>query len=238
MNDGWKLLAGGAAVGVIAAFWSRIKDFLWRIVSLFVQQIEITSGPAHNAVVGHLLKHYRRSRYYDRMFGAWYEHHRDGRYGLVPCEVFGARTLLFWRGLLPFWYGNPGEKKARAGREATGGDETTGTKVYATLTFIRGTFNAEALFREACRAANQLSGCVEGPEAEAAHRFVIHYVPRREGQTDEGGKAGNGLPWYRQGTYRLLAHNADELGKGPLHGGKALGNLIFPRRVEKLIREI
>src|SRR5262245_37953209 len=200
MNDGWKLLAGGAAVGVIAAFWSRIKDFLWRIVSLFVQQIEITSGPAHNAVVGHLLKHYRRSRYYDRMFGAWYEHHRDGHYGLVPCEVFGARTLLFWRGWLPFWYGNPAEKKARAGREATtGGDEGAGTKVHATLTFIRGAFDVEALFRAACGAANEHCWTVESAEEKAKNRFAIHFVPRRDTQAEEHGKSGNGLPWYQIG---------------------------------------
>jgi hypothetical protein len=238
MEDLWKLMAGGAAFGVIAAFWSRIKDFVWRFLSLFIQQVEITSEPAHAALVGHLLKHYRRSRYYDRMFGAWYEHHRDGRYGLVPCEVFGARTLLFWRGLLPFWYGNPGEKKARAGREATGGDEAAGTKVYATLTFLRGTFNVEALFREACQRANEHSWSIENAEEEAKNRFVIHFIPSREVQADERGKSGNGLPWYRQGTYNLLAHTADQLGKGPLHGGKALRNLVFPERIENLIKEI
>jgi hypothetical protein len=238
MDDVWKLLAGGAAFGVIAAFWSRIKDFVWRFLSLFIQQVEITSEPAHAALVGHLLKHYRRSRYYDRMFGAWYEHHRDGRYGLVPCEVFGARTLLFWRGLLPFWYGNPAEKKARAGREATGGDESAGTKVHATLTFLRGTCDIDTLFREACQATNDNIWTTASAEEEAKNRFVIHFVPRREAQTDERGNAGNGLPWYRQGTYRLLAHTPDQLGKGPLHAGKALGNLVFPRRIQDLIQEI
>src|SRR5215471_13612620 len=239
MEDMWKLLAGGAAFGVIAGFWSRIKDFVWRVLSLFIQHIEITSEPAHTALVGHLLKHYRRSRYYDRMFGAWYEHHRDGRYGLVPCEVFGARTLLFWRGLLPFWYGNPGEKKARAGRgEATGGDEVTGTKVHASLTFLRGTFDIEAVFREACNASNEHSWSVENAEEQAKNRFVIHFIPRREGQTDERGKSANGLPWYRQGSYRLLAHTPDQLGKGLLHAGKALGNLVFPERIQSLIKEI
>jgi ATPase family associated with various cellular activities (AAA) len=239
MEDTWKLLAGGAAFGFIAGFWSRIKDFVWRFLSLFIQQVEITSEPAHAALVGHLLKHYRRSRYYDRMFGAWYEHQRDGRYGLVPCEVFGARTLLFWRGLLPFWYGNPGEKKARAGRgEAAGGDEAAGTKVYATLTFLRWTFNVETLFQEACHATNENFWSVESAEEEAKNRFVIHFVPSREAHTDERSKSGNGLPWYRQGTYRLLAHSPDQLGKGPLHAGKALGNLVFPDRVQNLIQEI
>jgi ATPase family associated with various cellular activities (AAA) len=239
MEDIWKLLAGGAAFGMIAAFWSRIKDFVWRLLSLFIQQIEITSEPAHAALVGHLLKHYRRSRYYDRMYGAWYEHQRDGRYGLVPCEVFGARTLVFWRGILPFWYGNPGEKKARAGRgEAAGGDEVAGTKVHATLTFLRGTFNMDSLFQDACHASNEQCWSVESADEEATNRFVIHFVPQRGGQADERGKSSNGLPWYCQGTYRLLAHTADQLGKGSLHAGRALANLVFPHRVQNLIQEI
>jgi hypothetical protein len=239
MDDMWKLVAGGATFGLIAGFWSRIKEFVWRFASLFIQQVEITSEHAHNALVGHLLKNYRRSRYYDRMFGAWYEHQRDGRYGLVPCEIFGARTLLFWRGFLPFCYGNPGERKARAGRgDMTGGDEAVGTKVYATLTFLRGTLDVESLFEEACQVANQESWSVESAEEAAKNRFVIHFVPRREAPTDDRGQSSGGQPWYRRGIYRLLSHTPEQLGKGPLHAGKALGNLVFPERVQKLIQEI
>src|SRR5262245_2408527 len=239
MEDAWKLVAGGAAFGVIAACWSRIKDYLWRFLSLFVQQVEITSEQAHTALVAHLLKRYRRSRYYDRMYGAWYEHQRDGRYGLVPCEVFGARRLLFWRGILPFWYSNPSERRALAGRDATAaGSESTGTKVYATLTFLRGTLNVETLVMEACHDMNRDSWSVESAEQETKSRFVIHFVPRREEQTEERGTTSNGLPWYRQGTYRLLSHTAEQLGTGPLHAGNALGSLIFPERVKSLIQEI
>jgi hypothetical protein len=238
MEDAWKLVAGGAAFGVIAGFWSRIKLFLWRFLSFFIQQVEITSDSAHGALVSHLLKHYRRSRYYDRMYGAWYEHHRDGRYGLVPCEVFGARTLLFWRGILPFWYSNPGERRAQAGQEAAGGNEGAGTKVHASLTFIRGMLDVERLVKEACAASDQVSWSVESATEKARNRFVIHYVPRREEKTDEHGQSSNGLPWYRQGTYRLLAHDPDQLGKRPLHAKSALGNLIFPERIKNLIGEI
>src|SRR5262245_32436043 len=113
MDNAWKFLAGGAALGFLAGFWTKLKDVLWRIVNLFIQQVEITSEHAHNALVGYLIAKYRRSRYYDKMYGAWYEHQRDGRYGLVPCEVYGGRTILFWRGLFPFWYTNAVEQRAR-----------------------------------------------------------------------------------------------------------------------------
>ena len=100
---------------------------------------------------------------------------------LVPCEVFGARTLLFWRGPMPLWYGNPVEKRALAGRQANeAGSESAGTKVYATLTFLRGTLNVETLVKDACQAMNRASWSVENAEEQAKNRFVIHFVPRRE----------------------------------------------------------
>jgi hypothetical protein len=239
MEDAWKFLAGGAALGFVAGFWSKIKVVLARVLSLFIQQVEITSDQAHSALVTHLLKHYRRSRFHDRMFGAWNEHQRDGRYGLVPCEVFGARTLMFWRGVLPFWYSNPTEKRTpTANTEGGGGNEANGTKVYAAFTFLRGTLDVERLVRDACAGSNQLSWSVENATEKAKNRFVIHYVPKREEKSDEWAQTANGLPWYRQGTYRLLAHTPDQLGKGLLHAGNALGNLIFPERVKKLIEEI
>src|SRR5204862_5530105 len=97
--------------------------------------------------------------------------------------------------------------------------------------------DVEDLFRKACAATNEHAWSVD-QEEEVKNRFVIHFVPRREAQSDERTKSANGLPWYRQGTYRLLAHTPDQLGKGLLHAGKALGNLIFPERVQNLIQEI
>jgi hypothetical protein len=239
MDEAWKFLAGGAALGVVAGFWTKIKDVVWRILSLFIQQVEITSEDAHVALIGHLRERYRRSRFHDHMYGAWYEHQRDGRYGLVPCEVFGARTILFWRGIFPFWFSNPGERRARHGAASgeSGGNEATGTRVYSTITLLRGTLDIEALVKEACRLSNQLSWSVE-TENNTASRFVIHYVPKREERDNDRGQSANGLPWYRQGSYRLLAHTPDELGKGLLHAGNALGNLIFPERIKNLIKEI
>src|SRR5262249_33597590 len=42
----------------------------------------------------------------------------------------------------------------------------------------------------------------------------------------------------QQGYYRLLGITAEELGKMPLHKGRALDNLIFPERIKGLIGEI
>ena len=55
------------------------------------------------------------------MYGASWEFQRDGRYGLIPYELFGNRTLIFWNGWFPFLFTNQQEQKAATGN--TGGSD-------------------------------------------------------------------------------------------------------------------
>jgi hypothetical protein len=239
--DWMKYLAGGAALGLVAGFWDKIKAVLWRFASLFVQRIEVPTEAAHTALISYLVANYRRSRFYDRMYGATYEHQRDGRYGLIPYELFGSRSVLFWNGLWPFWFANAQEGKGHARPRTEGGEssERHATKTYSTITFLRGTLDVEAIVRNACAACNKLTWSATSAEEEEKNRFVIHRVPDRETEQDEwASDDSNGLPWYQQASHRLLAHTPDQLGKAPLRDGKALDGLIFPRRVRDLIREI
>src|SRR5262245_34938438 len=158
----WNYLAGGAAVGVIAGFWGKIKDFAWKVISLFIARVELDSESAHNAVIAHLVTHYRRSRLYEPVFGAAREYHRDGRFGLVPCEFFRRRRLVFGRRLWPLVSTNAVEKKAAAarGNRDGGGGSSEAAKVWSTLTYLRGTVNVERLLRDACAASNRLAWSV------------------------------------------------------------------------------
>lgn len=236
--DMWNVLAGGAAVGLIASCWNKIKDVAWKICSLLIQQVEIDSESGHDALVAYLVATYPRSRLYDRMYGATREYHRDGRYGLVPYEMFGLRTVFFWNGWRPFMFSNAVEKKAQHGRPKAEGGGSDAAKVYSTLTFLRGSLDVEEILRNACDAGNRLSWTVEGAQEAAKSRFVIHHVPPRGDKDDDHDHTSNGLAWYQQNYYRLLAHSPDALGKAPLHKGSALETLIFPERVKNLIREI
>src|SRR5262245_16897432 len=242
--DAWKFMAGGALIGVlgmVAGFWTKVKGVLWRMANLFVQQVEIPTEEAHNALVAYLIARYKRSRMYDRMYGAWYAHRRDGRYGLVAYEQYGTRSMIFWNRWLPFFYSNAVESKARQTKTAqTGGSSGSddATKVYSTLTFVRGTLNVEKLLLDACNEANGLTWSNASSEEYNRNRFVIHYVHTRTEENDSRGSPSNGLAWYQQGYYRLLGVTPDELGKMPLHKGRALYNLIFPQRIKGLINEI
>ena len=238
METAWNFMAGGAALGLVAGLWGRIKEIAWKIASLFVERVEISTEFAHDAVIAYLITHYKRSPIYDRLYGAWHEYQRDGRYGLVSYEMFGTRTLVFWHRIFPFWFSNVLEKKPKPAAGNEGASESSATKVFSTITFFRGTIDIEAILKAACQHSNQQAWTVEHVEQQKTNRFMIHFVPKRESQNEERGNSSNGRAWYQQGQYRLLSHSADELGKAPLHEGKALEGLIFPRRIKDLIKEI
>ncbi|HEX4590686.1 MAG TPA: AAA family ATPase [Gemmataceae bacterium] len=235
----WNLFAGGAALGLVAGLWDKIKAVAWRALNLFVQQIEVPSMAAHEPLVAYLVAHYRRSRAYDRLYGAHYEHHRDGRYGLVPYEEFGRRSIIFWNGPFPFLFANAQEKKSKAGQPNAPHyqHQAEAAKVYSTITFIRGTLDVEHILRDACDKRNQLSWTAADAEEATKSRFRIHYVPPRTADDGDWDGDCNGLAWYQLGSYRLLAHKPEQLGKAP-SAGRALDHLIFPPRVKELIREI
>ena len=234
------LLAGGAALGLVASMWGKLKGFAWRLAGLLVQRVEIPTEPGHDALIAYLVAHFRRSRNYDKMYGASWEYQRDGRYGLVPYEVFGNRTLILWSGWFPFLFSNQVENKASSGKGSTdsSGSSSGGMKIHSTLIFVRGTLNVEQLLRDACAARNNISWAVEDEQTATKNRFCIHHVPERSGDDGEWNGSSDGLAWYQQGNYRLLAHTAEQLGKARTNNGAALDNLIFPQRVKDLIREI
>jgi len=237
LDGAWNFIAGGAVLGMVAGMWDKIKAVAWRVANLFVQRIEIPTSPAHDAVTAYLIANFVRSRSYDRMYGATWEYQRDGRYGLVPYEQFGFRTLILWNGWFPFLFTNQLERKTASKSNETQ-NSSTATKIFSSITFIRGTLNVEKVLSEACAVRNQMSWAAEDADETAKSRFVIHHVPRRKDSDDDDDSSGNGLAWYQDGTYRLLAHSPEQLGKRPTAGGKALDNLIFPQRVKDLIHEI
>ncbi len=236
------LMAGGAVLagsfGVVASFWSRIKAFAERVFRLFIQRVEIPSETAHDALISYLVAKFKRSRSYDRLYAACYEHTRDGRYGLVPYEQFGLRGMIFWQGYCPFIFNNEVEKKSKTAKGESGGGSNDATKVYSTITFVRGTVNVERLLREACDYMNSLTWSNNSVEEKVKTRFSIHFFPSRGDSDDDYSSHSHGLPWFRQPMYRLLSHQPDQLGKAPLYNGRALDNLIFPQRIKDLIREI
>jgi len=232
---GWLIAGAGAVFGVVTGMWAKVQAVLLRVMNLFVQRIEIPTQAGHDAVTAFLIAKYPRSRNYDRMFGASWEFQRDGRYGLIPYEQFGNRTLILWNGWFPFLFSNQQEQKT-TGKDTAA--NSNATKIYSTITFMRGTIEIEKILSDACNVRNRISWANEEQEEAAKARFVIHHVPKRNDNDSDNDYGANGLAWYQQGTYRLLDHAPDDLGKRRTLNGKALDNLIFPQRIKDLIKEI
>ena len=108
------------------------------------------------------------------MTASWHEYRRDGRYSLVPYETFGNRTMFFWQGWRPFLFRKEQEAKAATAKEG----QPTGTKIYSTITHIRGMLSVETLPREACAFSDRFTWHNAADETER-NRFAIYYVPSR-----------------------------------------------------------
>ena len=127
------------------------------MLGLFVQRVEIPTEAGHDAVIAYLIANFSRSRNYDKMYGASWEYQRDGRYGLVPYEVYAtARSSSGAAGSLPLLQSGREQGRQRQGQpdSSSGG----GMKVFSTITFIRGTLDVEKILKAAHGAEQHLVG--------------------------------------------------------------------------------
>ena len=231
-------LAGGAILGVLAACWAKVKAVCWRFLNLFIQQIEVHDESAQSALIDHLVRNYRRSRSYDKVYGAANEHTTDGKYGLIPFEVLGKRGVVFWSGWFPFLYA-AGARPAQATPANNAAPPGSQERVFCTITSIRGTLDVEKLLRDACDARNAAAWDVDYAHRQRQRRFFIRHVPALPNTGQAVNNQGSAaLAWYQQGRYRLLKHTPQQLGKHISSRKSPLEDLIFPRRVKALIQEI
>lgn len=227
------LIAGGAiggmALGVAASFWTKIKAVLWWFASLVVVQVIITDESTQKAILAYLIQTFRRSRIYDRCYGANSEYTRDGRYGLIPFEFLGGKSVIFWNGWRPLAYGY---------NKPTGGTTffTAGNSGVA-MTYVRGTYDVEGIVTKACAARNHLTWNVA--KDRKTRRFFIKEIPSpKDSPTQSKFSVGSGINWFHEGAYRLLSHDPGELGRVQTGKISAMDLLIFPDRIKRLIKEI
>lgn len=239
--DFYQMLTGGALIGTLAAFWGYIKGFAWKVISLFVQRVDI-SNALTTPVLNHLLDQYYRSPIYDRSYMANTEQiGQDRRYGLVPAEQLGSSSLILWRGIIPFLL----TRTIVSDEDSKTRDIPIGSNI--TVLCIRGTLNFDTLVTTAVKAENDR--CWEALNAKntAHRRFFVRHVPNPLSGTDSpidpsqlrtSNVGGMMRPWYQQGYNRLLLYNPDDINRPELAAGKELDMLIFPPPIRALIDEI
>lgn len=223
------VVAGGAAIGVIASCWSYIKGFAWKLTSLLIQRVEIQDNDLSSHLISYLVANYRRSSVYDRRYHAAREHIRSkDRTGDVPYEAFGDSMVVFWHGWVPFvMYTN--KSKDRDGDAV----------VNLVFAYLRGTLDIDALAFAACQQRNQQTWDVENQESRLRRRFFIRHVPDGDKSNKEVfGRPGGYIPWYQEPRYRVVGYSADDLGPGHEQQKSQLESLVFPTHITRLISEI
>ena len=235
------LLTGGALVGAIVGFWNQIKSFLWSVVSILIQKVDITTEEAHNTIIAYLYREYKHVSIYDKVFGARNEMYRTGKYGLVSYEQLGRKSIIFLdiekkKFLhIPFMFSI---QQHASNNNGGGSVESDTDNVYSSLLFIRNSINVDHIIRKATESRNKLAWNIEEKE-DNSDRFEIFYLPDKDTDNQKYfSKQKDGLVWYRQNQYRLLVSGKDELGRKNSSQGAALLNLYFPDKIKKLINSI
>jgi hypothetical protein len=228
----------GTVIGVVVRSWQSIKNFFSSMLGIFVIRAHLDDETTARAVLAHLVEHYRRSRSGQRTFGGRHDSFRDGKYGHIPYELLGNRTLLFWRGWLPFWLVVQEEKPSgdKSGASVIYWGNKPKSDIRACLVFFRYTLNAEEIVRVASRGRNDLFWSAQ---EKHRRRFFLKKVPDPHATGEQRYSAGTSLEWFHEATFRLLDHDPSQLGRATVtQSGKATDQLYFPRHVKDLIQEV
>ena len=140
----------GTVFGVVVRSWQSIKNFCNSMMGIFVIHAHLEDETTAKAVLTHLVRHYRRSASGQRTFAGRHDSFRDGKYGHIPFELFGNRTILFWRGWLPFWFVVQEEKQdnGKSGSSVIYWGAKPKADFKACLVFFRFTLDVEAIVRD------------------------------------------------------------------------------------------
>ncbi len=222
------LIGIGAIGAAIVGFWNQIKNILWRIVGIFIQQVEIEECHTNDILIDHLVKNFKRSPFYDQVFSSSWSHLNNGQYILFVYEKFGKYGIMFWNGRFPFFYGKTIKSDITSEKDKT---------QVITITYIRGTLNIDKLFTEAQDAWNEKTSCFRLETAQNNKRYFVKYLPENK-RSETLEKTDSSIPWYHRGSIRLISHKPNQLGKINMTGKSCLEQLIFPPKITKLINEV
>lgn len=221
------LLAGGAAVGLVAAFWSQLRRWVAWLISFVVVTVHVEDRAAY-AVASLCWQTMKPSRFGARRYQSMREYVRPaGRRQVVGFESVGQSPLVFWAGWKPLIlrYASP-----PSGAYLVGG-------VPVVVTFLRWTFDADALVVDAIRRLNRFDQATDPADEDRVERFKITRVtglrqransPVRfghGGDQDKGGAAPTTVDDERAGR-RFLEWSINELG-APRPAGGPLATLAL-----------
>jgi hypothetical protein len=231
-------LAGLAILGTVFGFvirgWATIRSFFQNSIAIFLVTARLDDETTTTAVLAYLIRKYAHTSG-ERTYGGRHDCFMDGKYGHIPFEMFGVRTLTFWRDWLPFWFVIQKPSADEGKKEIIFWGSKPKDRLVASIMFFRWTLDTDEIVKEASADRNRLYW-----NTDTKHkRFFVKKVPDARMQGEAKYSIGSGVAWFHEGIYRLLAHEPSQLGRSMmLDGQPATDKLYFPPHVNELIEEI
>src|SRR5262249_24935389 len=145
---GWGLLAGGAAAGLVAASWQKIKSVILWLTGFLVMRVELNGDIAHAASYFFWSRHRRD---WNRCFVTWQLYYRPARkLQRLALEIMRGSHLC-WVGWRPVLVVSDGEARLN-------------------LYWLRGLFNGNRLLKDLQDLTNKLAA------RECSTRFLVRTV--------------------------------------------------------------
>jgi hypothetical protein len=220
------ILSGTLFLGLLAAFWSKLKLLVWRVTNLAIVRITV-DGTASEPVSQYLWKNGKRSWLGEKAYKGdnLFVRPADRRL-MVGFETVGRDPATFWFGWRPI--------SVRYGAESV---TQTHAEWRLTLSFIRGMFDADRLIT---RAIDEHNERVHSGDKRFNVTRVMGYWNQAQTFSGNGAAPGNApvsndCRTAEVGGIRYLRWVQEDI--GPPDPDDPLGPLALPPEVTALVTQ-
>jgi ATPase family associated with various cellular activities (AAA) len=222
-----QLFGGALLVGLLAAFWGKVKLLLSKLASLMIVSAHVRDETMF-AVRLYLRQNFKASRFGTRSFfsmNLFIRPHHE--YGVVGVEDLGQDPIIFWQGFrfltLAF---------------VPGDNNKNGTFASARLSFLRGTFDLDAFLFAALENLNRIrrDGSVNVKRFEIVKKCGRGAVRFRGKNDDNPATISEGKPASAAENI-FVGWKPGDIGS-PMTRGDLWEVLAFPRHVKDCIVEM
>lgn len=227
------LIGGAVGIGLITAFWNKIKFIGSRLFSLLVVRVHVESHVA-KALSLYCWTKMRRSPFGERRYNSETEFVRTlRRYQKIAFEEIGKDPIIFWNGWKPLLIG----QTASEGKEVSSNSYAK-EKVKVTMTFLRFMFDPDKLLTDAIDLLNE-----RHEKGVQKNRYAVYRIIGMNNGEDSfwnketKSESGSGAESrFALGDKRVLKWHMDNL--GPFNEDtNALNCLALPPKAEEMVKE-
>ena len=236
------IVAGGAALTLLASGWNYVRNFWAQISSRLIVTVEI-AGFQSEAIQLLLRENFEPSRLGPREYVGWLLHVRKRRRTqLVAMETIGSSGRIYWLGWKAIWVVKSNNTSTEVEEGVTSRDWNTNA---LKLLFVRGTFDPDALILEAAEHFNQKVASFDEDEVPGRLRHYVRHVYGTAGHTiahtGPNRRRGSG-PASAYDTRACMQHRPvgweiSELGHPDYGDEKAVDRLALSEETTRLVEE-